>query len=394
MSETSQIACSRCGLEHIAKPGKSGPKLPRGWKRKQNEVFCGNCWSEKYILRALTFPVAEIVSGGSWNDLRTELKQMWERSTALSNWAMTELYARDVRRNGLDRMPPMSPVYLYPAARQRFSSLPSQSAVSILQAVDRKYRALRYDVIWTAAKTLPSMRYPQPYPLQNRSWSLRFDDGNRPIVSARIGDTRWELRLKGGFRYRRQIAGLKRMEEQGELALLKSGDGTIFVKVVGWLKRPDRTGPLSEENTLIVRTGKDHLLSALDVEGNRIWIENCDHLPKTIAAQKRRMQRYAQDRKAEQGPAPSFARVSRQAAEKYRNRITSAVQEIAAHVAGFAKRKGYSRVLYSDAERWLDRFPYAMLRERIKGKLEELTIQFELASGDTPEAGQAPLAEE
>jgi hypothetical protein len=96
---------------------------------------------------------------------------------------MKERYARDVRRvpAGEEKMPPRTRVHLYPEARERFPAPPPQSVASLEQAVQRRYRAARYNVIWRCSAALPTMRYPQPYPVHVQSWDFRLHDGNRPM---------------------------------------------------------------------------------------------------------------------------------------------------------------------------------------------------------------------
>ena len=149
---------------------------------------CPECWRKTYLLRALIFPVAEPLSG-SWQDLDKDLHAMWSQTTAAANWMMTECYARDVRRvpAAEEKMPPMRRVYLYPEARERFPALPPQSVASLEQVVQRRYRAARYDVIWRSAAALPTMRYPQPYPVPVQSWDFRFDGGNPPLCGCAWG---------------------------------------------------------------------------------------------------------------------------------------------------------------------------------------------------------------
>jgi hypothetical protein len=173
--------------------------------------------------------------------LRDDVAGMWRETTAAANWMMTEFYTRDVRRApGDDKMPPMPRVYLYPEARLRFPDLPPQSISALEQSVQRKYRAARYEVIWTCGASLPKARYPQPYPIHVQSWDVRFDDGGRPILRMRLGEgvKWWEVRLKGGSQFRRQLAGLRSMAERGELDVYKNHDGEILCKLVGWIRRP------------------------------------------------------------------------------------------------------------------------------------------------------------
>ncbi len=385
------MTCSQCATER-----QTGNRLPRGWKRSSEKVYCGDCWRKRAILRAVTMPVVEPLSG-SWKELRDALAEAWKQTTAASNFILTECYARDVRRQpGEEKMPPMPRVYLYPEIRAKWPELTPQSVASLEQAMQGKYRAKRYEVIWTCASTLPTMRYPQPFPVHNQSWSVYFDDGNRPVISIRIGESRWELRLKGGARYRRQLASVRQMVSgdatRGEAALYKQGDD-IMVKMVAWLPRP--TTPKGLDGVLRVRTAENSLLVALDDKGERIWTVNADHIPRWIAEYGRTLQRLREDRKAEQRPVPSFERHQDSLVAKQRNRMKSAVQMMAAQLANFARRRRYASVRYDDsAVGYVLSFPYFLLRDRIKTVLDEYGIAFEHASaGEITETGE-PLAGE
>src|SRR5213596_2725755 len=100
------MICATCGLTR-----EGGPRLPKGWKRHKEVVHCKDCWRKAYVLRAAIIPVAEPLSG-SWEDFRAALRTMWIETTRASNWIMTELYKRDVRRNGDAKMPKMTRSYL------------------------------------------------------------------------------------------------------------------------------------------------------------------------------------------------------------------------------------------------------------------------------------------
>jgi hypothetical protein len=373
----SEIYCTRCGRARQTKPSKiGGVKLPLGWKRAGDDAVCAECWNKTHLLRALTFAVAEPLSG-SWKEFETDLKHMWLQATAASNWMITECYARDVRRNGEAKMPPMPRIYLYPEARAKFPGLPPQTIVSLEHAVQRQYRAKRYEVIWNCAASLPSYRYPQPFPQHNQMWSFEFNAQGQPVVSVRIGEKRWELRLKGGARYARQTAGLKKLAQRGELAIYKSHDGTILCKLVGWLDRPAAARGMA--GTLHVRTAADRLLVAVDEKDECIWSENCDHLKRWIAEHKGRLKRLAEDQKAEQRPEPSFAQRRTLAVQKQHRRVKSAIQEVAAHVANFAARRKFAAVVYDDSSRGFmgEEFPYFQLAERLRVNLDERGIEFE-----------------
>src|ERR1035441_2961071 len=148
--------CSECQAVRT-KPEK---RMPSGWKRRSADIFCDACWGKRYVLRAITVPVVAPVDM-KWEELGGVLREMWAASTQASNWILTELYARDVRRTGKEeKLSPMPKIYLYPELRERFSQLPSQTIATLENTVKAKYRAKRYETIWTAKSSLPVYRYP------------------------------------------------------------------------------------------------------------------------------------------------------------------------------------------------------------------------------------------
>ena len=333
------------------------------------------------MLRTIVLPVVEPL-GGTWPELWSSLKEMWVLTTQASNWILTELYARDVRRSGDDKMPPMPSLYLYPELRRKFPKLAPKSAVHLEHSTQRKYRAKRYAVVWLSKSTLPTMRYPQPLPVDNQSWSTAFDEGGRPVLSIRIGEKRWELRLKGGARYRRQLAALRVIVEgmaaRGEAALYSRVDGTLLSKIVAWLPRP----PANERSgSLNVCTRPDSLLVAVDTKGERLWTLNGDHVRRWIAEHDRRLWRLSQDQKAEQRPVPTFAARRQSLVLKYRNRMSTAIQQFASQLANFAKRRKVAIVVLDDSDQsYAEKFPWFELRKRISVKLGELGIEFKHAN--------------
>ena len=107
----------------------------------------------------------------------------------------------------------MARVYLYPEARARFPGLPSQTVSSLEQSVQRKYRAVRYAVVWTAAASLPTHRYPTPFSVPSQGWYATIE-ADQAIVSVRIEDARYRLRLKRGPQFRRQMGPSARLSRE------------------------------------------------------------------------------------------------------------------------------------------------------------------------------------
>ena len=387
------IACAGCSISRAVKPTPKGePRTPTGWKKLGDATYCPLCWRKQYILRAITMPVASPLDC-TWDELRKALRTMWAQTTAASNWMMTELYARDVRRGSEEKMPPMARVYLYPEARARFPGLPSQTVASLEQTVQRKYRAARYQVVWTAAASLPTHRYPTPFPVPNQGWGATIES-DQAIVSLRIADARYRLRLKRGPQFRRQMAAFRQIIEgaavAGELAIYDR-DG-VMVKMAAWLPRAEDKGPRAD--VLTVRTGKDNLLVAVNAKDEALWRYNGDHLRRWAAEHRTQLQRWSEDQKHEQRPVPSFAQRREAAVRKFRDRMNSATHEIAAQLAGYAARRHFAQVRYDDSDHSYigDGFPWYRLRSLIAEKLDARGIVLEASvqpAQDTPE----PLVE-
>ncbi len=392
------FTCVSCGS---AKTTKSD-RLPMNWKRRGEETFCRVCWCQRYVLRAIAMPVASPLNC-DWKTLREAVKGMWRASTQASNWLMTELYARDVRRNGEDKMPPMRPIddpapapSMYLRMRAEFPVLPSRTVASLIHSAIPKYRSACYEIIWARARSLPTFRYPAPFSMPSQAWHATIE-ADVPIVSVTIGDARVRLRLKSGAQFRRQLQAFRKIAhgeaERGDLAILAHSDGKLMIKMVAWLPRP--LNPKGAEGTLPVYTRADSLLVAVNGKDEVLWTYNGDHLRRWVAEHKRKLQRWSEDQKFENRPVPSFADRRNAAVRKQTNRMDSACHEIAAHLAGYASRRRFAVVRYDDTERgFCVQFPWFRLRALIVEKLNQYGIACEVASGTMPEESPGPLAEE
>jgi hypothetical protein len=310
---------------------------------------------------------------------------------------MTECYARDVRRKPDEqKMPPMPRVYLYPELRTEFPGLSSNAVASLEQACQRKYRAMRYQIVWTASAALPTYRYPTPYPIPAQAWTIAIEQ-ERPIVSLALphGDEkRMRVRLKGGPQFRRQTGQIKSIVAgeavRGEAAVYQAGDA-LMVKLVAWLPRDmqakERAGQLT------VRTAKNCLLVAVNAKDEALWRYNGDHLRRWIAEHRKQLQRWSEDAKYENRPVPTFAERRAAAARKFRHRMNSATHEIAAQLAGYAARRRFAAVAYDDTERSYVDLQWFRLRAMIEEKLNERGIEF-IASGPAEAKTGEPLAKE
>lgn len=385
--------CSRCG--QTAKTERT----PSGWKRQGDTTTCGSCWRESYRLTAAILPLDKSAYSP---ELKAAMQQAWADTTALSNWTLTQLYTRDNHRDGRSKLGPMPKSYLYPDARRLFPRLTPQSVVSILQAVTNKYRAKRYEIVWTGASSLPVYRYPTPFPAHNQSWSVSIDDG-KPTVSVQIGPVRdgdgkrWPLRLKAGRKnFRRQLATIEQIVSgaatPGELALYRDHKGEILCKMVAWVPRQEAR---ETAGVMIVRTGHGRFLTAQFSRdaGDEAWYLNADHIWRWIHEYDRQRQRLAEDQKAEQRPIPSFVNHRDQLVSKQRRRMDSAVKECAGQLVGYTVRRKAATMEYDDSERQQAGFPWFVLKQRIQTLCLEHRIEF-VARGGVVQETPSVLAEE
>jgi hypothetical protein len=78
------MICTHCRTER-GRPDR----LPMGWSRDGDAVLCGACWGERYVLRAITIPVAAPESC-TWAELRPILDDAWTEARRLGNWTSAD----------------------------------------------------------------------------------------------------------------------------------------------------------------------------------------------------------------------------------------------------------------------------------------------------------------
>lgn len=387
--------CDRCGSERATKPTAAGaPRLPGGWKRMGERVYCDRCWRASYVLRAITLPIAAPLEG-DWKELRAALHECWSNATQLANWAVTELVKADVVRTpDMEKLPPMPRVYLYPGARSILPDMDTASVVSLLQAVEQRYRKARFDVIWRRAASPPSFRYPMPYPVHNQRWSVREEEGRGLILSVPLAGRRWDLVLKTGGRGRQRAAVRKLIAGEaaaGELAIYERGSN-VMAKMVMWLPREDRQRGRS--GTLYVRTTEDAVWEYRIEDGEPRYLY-ADHVRQWLAAYKRRSERATHDLKYEKRWPAKVRRRHLQDLEpmrrKHRARMDTWTHEATAMLAGFADRARVARVVYDDQITSYADLPWYQLRERLAYKLDGLGIEFVHAMGEAVAESATPL---
>src|SRR6516225_3570854 len=135
MTTIAQVICAGCGKSDPAQ--RKSNRLPSRWKRIGEQTYCSVCIRQRLVLRAIIIRVAAI-KDGTWEDFNDAMYKMWTQTTACSNWMMSQLYLRDVRReNGQTKLPAMPKIYLYPEARGLYPDLPSTSVAAHQQTLER-----------------------------------------------------------------------------------------------------------------------------------------------------------------------------------------------------------------------------------------------------------------
>ncbi len=136
------------------------------------------------------------------------------------------------------------------------------------------------------------------------------------------------------------------------------------------------------------------MLVALNEKDKGLWIYHGDHVRRWSAEHARRLWRWADDTKAEQRPIPSFSERRRRAAEKYRNRMSSACHEITAQLANYAKRRRFAAVQFKDeTHSFCQQFPWRRFRDLLEEKLTYHGINFELAGDEVKAESPEALAD-
>lgn len=385
------ILCARCARAQQTKPTAKGePRLPRGWKREfGGDVWCAACWRTAYKLRAVTIPVSGPVDG-TWDELRAALSAAWGHSTTVANWAVRQLLQHDiVRTPAMDAMPdyPMvvggKRLYLYPGARAVAPDMDTGSVVALLQAVERRYRARRYHVIWRQREAPPTYRYPTPYPVHNQRWSVAWEAATErgdvlPVVTVRLGGSPWKLRLRGGARFGRQLGAARLIADgtavQGELSIYQRGPD-VRCKMVAWL--PRKAARVGTE-TLRVASNRESLLAYWVDGSDEVRRYHADHMVRQVRAHERRLQRLREDGAPEVDREATRARMG-VLARKMRARLDAVTHEASAVIAGYAARRGCALVVWDDTDRsYAPSFPWHALVERVGYKLDERGIRLEV----------------
>lgn len=377
----SNMKCHKCSKEVKTKPTAHGERLPKGWKRHNEQTHCDKCWRTMYVLRAITIPVVRPLGEGiGWPQFGKAIDAACEDMRNASNWMMTEIFVRDTKRKkGEKKMPK---IYLYPDAVKKFPSIPTQSLAALENSVKSKYSAKRRDVIFFGTASLPSFRFPLPMAVPNQGWTASYEDAGKdggdkvPCVSVAVRKgERFLLQLKQGREFGRQLSQLRQITEglgvQGELAIMRK-DKKVMVKMVAWLPRVERD---VGERTMILTTDPNAFLVA-DIPDSQPWILNADHVRRRVAQHRVFLQRISEDTKYEKRwPKEKREQINnyRQARCDKQNRfLNDWVKQSAALVAKYASRQRVGEIIFdASCKSYLESFPWFMLEQTITNRCDQ-----------------------
>lgn len=429
------IRCGRCAAARAAKPGKDGPKLPRGWQRmprgQYEGIWCEDCWEAAFVMRAITLPVAGpiVPEGGdqeqAWEDLRGRVRKCWRTATDLANWMVREMARSEPPKDPeTGRLPGRPVVDLYQRSKIPFPGADPATVSALCQSIGSKYNKHRV-AVEEGVESLPLSRYPQPYPVRADAWAAEMDRDGVISVRFRVEARWWHVRIRRdaelNYQIKRLLSVLRDGCKRGQMDIVgyKAGPGDhrngltlrlsrknlppldyrVMVKIAAWVPRGERGD--REGRTLYVRTGTDTLWTyhvGDDGEPLHYHADEVRRLEKALEAvqaearqaqawerdSERRNQRFGDDLKHERrNPAKRRRRIVKALtarSEKFVARMDSFTHAATKTLAEFARRQHASLVVYDDTNQaFSQRFPWAQLRDRLKTKLEERGIAFERA---------------
>lgn len=378
------------------------------------------------VIRAVTIPVASPVDL-DWKQFNAALTPAFRLATDLANWCVHRLFRLDSPGVVLcpDAVRPRSESnpkgsYLYGNAVRAFPEWQTRcdkiasSANCIIQRVQRKYMEDRYDFMFSHDSSLLTYRYPHPFLIHNRDWDvafeprsskigarvsaegLSFENNAAPIFTLNLpGKPGVRLRLRQGREFIRQLAMVRMIldgrAKRGEASIVKNRKGDVLVKMVGHFPVRERSDRDREHACLL--TTQPHALLCSEIDGRNVTITNGDDLIRVMNVVRalndrhaKFLQRASEDKKREvrmgRHRRANFNKAIEERCAKQRDRIETAVKQIAEQTARFIGRQRVGVVIYDDSKRQYIRnvngeqlsFPWHMLASQLKDKLSELGV--------------------
>lgn len=392
------IVCQECGASKEVNPTTKGnPRTPKGWHRLNEAFTCNTCWAKSWCRRAITIPAAELLDDATWSEFNATHRKMTTLVRHASNLAFRLLFAAEPAHVPGEKLAKSPNPYLYPQLREAYPDLPSETVTVIEHQCKLKYNALRFNMIVRGTASLPSCRRDPPYPIRGQSWKGAVQpvpttkEGTQPdecpIVNFPMGGRRWRLRLRGGGRYKRQLAAFAQLTEHkdelaGQVDIIRR-DSHLLVKVAGWFPKK---GAQPRSGTLRVRTSEEELLLALNTKDKKLWAINADQLKRWVAEHRVQLHRWAEDQKMEERPDASFQSRRTAAVVKQRNRVNTAIQQFAFQVVAYADRRNFAEIQYDDTiKTYVDNLPWFAIKQRLETLCNERGILYTYVGSEEPE---------
>lgn len=389
------VVCHQCQHAQVV---KTTTRPPRGWKRIAEALWCGDCLAATYTIRAVTVPIASPLDG-TWAEFGAALKAAWVETTRAANWLVTELYARDVRREPTDaKLRPMPRIYLYPEARALFPGISPIHLTALIQQVEQTYRKRRYELLWRRAISLPTYRYPVPTPLHNQAWRLETTAGGAMVAHVRLGDRWWALRLRGGPHFYAQRTRLLQLEAgtalpaAGAFYAITATEGDhrhaergqrVMLKLVG---RFPRVAPTTATACCEVTTVASDLLVARIAGRGVIAAVHGDQIRRAICGYTVRRERLTADlavvRRMPQREREGMRARLQRMGERQHRALRTWCQQSASQIVRAVHLAQAGTIVYADEERgFCDPFPWQQLRLAVQQATEGAGMTWVYASG-------------
>lgn len=360
----------------------------------------------KTIVRAHTLGIiAHDINADDWWKI---MHQAWNATQRAANAAVRVYVALDDAKmipgkSGkmtLDKLPAEVSRAAYAAAIEAARSEISAGSVSdICQRVRSRYLHDRWGVQVAMKQSVPTFRRPLPLSIRRQDWQSKDApnnvftafDGDREIYLARFGIAGMKGENRPVIRFL-----CKTGRDAALLAKIASGEypaRTLEILPPGWERKGGMRAkivyerpaaePREANGVFKVATARDALLVAGDFKWNASWLKH------KIKAYERDRRERSEDLKHELRTPSKRREVYREdsgkRAEKHRNRVRTALQQIAAQVAGRAVRAKCAAVEYDDScRKWMDQFPWHDLKERIEQACESKGLTFTIKTKEVP----------
>lgn len=404
LTEKAVYRCG-CGTEKAAK------RLPQGWKDIPGEgATCAACVKGAWVVRSVRLQVKAVEGEDYRGRFFEPFLAAWRLSTDLANWAQAELLRHDCRRlPEMTRLPAYVPLNLYrrwnevcPAEIRTAWTGATQAAAAILRAVEAKWKATRYEVLWLGKSSACTYRHPYPAVVPGQAVELAWVDhpgGRYPTANLILpGHGRIVLRVDQGRDWRRQLRDFDALVTgtgiQGDVKVC--GDvangklSGVKLMVAGrFRRRATEPGGV----TAIVRTTELSLLTVEVPNRDEFVVYRPDLIGHVAAHERYRDQRSVDLKYEKRWPARQrkrFVEGGQAANTKYANRLDTITKQVAASVVGYCRRNRVDAIVYDDTHQtYVRNYRYCALRERVRQNCESAGIRFQTLEEASVESGAA-----